>query len=96
MGLMAEVGSGPVGIDTAVFIYFIEEHPEYLSTVLPVFQAIDLGELRAATSTLTLLETIVVPYRQGNSALADRYEALLTCGGSTWWRSTFLSCGRRR
>ena len=78
MGLIAELGSGPVGLDTAIFIYFIEEHPRYLSTVLPVFTAIDGGELTAATSALTLLETIVVPYRSNDSALAERYEALLT------------------
>ena len=30
------------------------------------------------TSTLTLLETLVVPYRAGDAALADRYELLLT------------------
>jgi len=37
MGLMAELGEGPIGLDTAIFIYFIEEHPRYLPAVLPVF-----------------------------------------------------------
>jgi hypothetical protein len=27
MGLMADLGGGPIGVDTAIFIYFIEEHP---------------------------------------------------------------------
>jgi hypothetical protein len=42
MGLMADLGGGPVGVDTAVFIYFIEEHPQFLPLVeplLPVLQA---------------------------------------------------------
>jgi len=30
VGLVAELGGGPVGLDTAVFIYFIEEHPRFL------------------------------------------------------------------
>jgi hypothetical protein len=30
------------------------------------------------TSKLPLLEVLVVPYRAGNRALANRYEALLT------------------
>ena len=30
------------------------------------------------TSALTLLEVLVIPYRAGNRALADRYEDLLT------------------
>ncbi len=78
MGLMDEIGPGPVGLDTAIFIYFIEEHPLFLPVVVPVFEALDRGELTAATSALTVLETIVVPYRSGDSMLADRYEAFLT------------------
>jgi hypothetical protein len=35
MGLMADLGGGPVGVDTAVFIYFIEEHPQFLPLVEP-------------------------------------------------------------
>lgn len=78
MGLMEEIGDGPVGLDTAVFIYFIEEHPRFLPLVEPVFAAIDAGPLEGVTSGLTLLETLVRPYRVGNAPLAERYEALLT------------------
>lgn len=78
MGLMEEIGRGPVGLDTAVFIYFIEEHPRFLPLVEPVFAAIDAGPLEGVTSGLTLLETLVAPYRAGNRSLAERYEALLT------------------
>ena len=78
MGLIEDIGSGPVGLDTAIFIYFIEEHPRFLPVVEPLFVAIDAGPLEGVTSGLTLLETLVVPYRAGDTALADRYEALLT------------------
>jgi len=77
VGLIDAVGDGPIAIDTAVFIYFLEEHPVFLPIVEPLFEAIDAGRLRAVTSTLTLLETLVVPYRAGNIALAAQYEALL-------------------
>ena len=30
MGVMEDIGGGPVGLDTAVFIYFIEEHQNCL------------------------------------------------------------------
>ena len=40
----------------------------------------DRGELTAVTSGLTLMETLVLPYRRGDRALADRYEALLSRG----------------
>ena len=78
MGLMAELGLGPVAIDTAVFIYFIEEDPRFLPLVDPLFREADHGTRELVTSALTLLEVLVVPYRAGNRHLADRYEALLT------------------
>ena len=78
MGLIADLGAGHVGVDTAVFIYFIEEHPRFLPAIVPLFQEADQGQRALVTSALTLLEVLVVPYRAGNRLLADRYEALLT------------------
>lgn len=78
MGLIADIGRGPAGIDTLACIYFIEENPEYLDLIAPVFEAADAGELQLVSSTLTLLEVLVVPYRNGDLALATRYEAILT------------------
>lgn len=70
-------GRGPVAIDTAIFVYFIEEHPSYLPRVEPVFRAIATGEIEATASALTLLETLVLPYRLQNFALARQYERIL-------------------
>lgn len=78
MALIDDVGSGPVGIDTAVFIYFIEQNPRFLPVILPLFTAADDGKCELVASALTLLEVLVVPYRAGNVRLAERYEAFLT------------------
>jgi len=78
MGVIDDLGPGPVAIDTAPFIYLIEEHPRFLDVVRPVFEAIARGELQAVASELTLLEVLVVPYRVGDAALATRYEDLLS------------------
>jgi predicted nucleic acid-binding protein len=78
MGLIDDVGTGPVGVDTAAFIYFIEANPAYLPALLSLFAAADQEDLTIVTSAITLLEVLVVPYRAGNVALASRYEALLT------------------
>ena len=78
MGLIAALGPGRVALDTAVFIYFIEEHPTFLPLIGPMFLEVDRGRREAVTSALTLLEVLVVPYRAGNLPLAARYEALLT------------------
>jgi predicted nucleic acid-binding protein len=75
---MADIGRGPIALDTAIFIYFIEEHPRFFPLVEPIFAGIDTARWEAVTSGLTLLETLVVPYRAGDAALAERYEALLT------------------
>ena len=80
MGLIREIGDGPLALDTVVFIYFIEEHPRFLSVLDPVFTAIDKKRLPAVASSLTLLEVLVVPYRAGNIPLAERYEQVLTRG----------------
>ena len=78
MGLIADLGSGPVGVDTAIFIYFIEEHPRFLPLIEPFFQEVASGRREVATSVLTLLEVLVIPYRSGDHVLAGRYETLLT------------------
>src|SRR5579863_8431216 len=78
MGLMADVGRGPVGADTAIFIYFIEEHPRFLPLVEPLFREVSAGRKELVTSAQTLLEVLVVPYRSGDHQLAVGYEALLT------------------
>ena len=78
MGLTKALGSGPVALDTVAFIYFIEEHERFVSVVAPLFVDTARGRRRLVTSALTLLEVLVVPYRAGDVALAERYEALLT------------------
>lgn len=78
MGLKAALGRGPVAVDTVGFIYFIEEHPKFLPLMLELFSTAAAGRREIITSALTLLEVLVVPYRAGTAALADRYEALLT------------------
>src|ERR1700676_526144 len=83
MGLMADLGSGPVGVDTAIFIYFIEEHPRFLPLVEPLFREVNEGRKELVTSALTLLEVLVVPSRSGDHWLAERYESLLTHSGAS-------------
>lgn len=80
MGLTADLGAGPIGVDTAAFIYFIEEHPAFLAAVRSLFREADSGKRVLVTSSLTLLEVLVVPHRAGNRLLAQQYEALLTRG----------------
>ena len=72
MALIDDLGPGPVALDTAILIYFIEEHPRFLPVVAPVFSAVASARLTAITSGVTLIETPVIPYRSGNAGLAAR------------------------
>jgi predicted nucleic acid-binding protein len=78
VGLIDDLRPGPVALDTQIFIYFIEEDHRYLPLIKSLFEALDRGDLAGVTSGLSLMEVLVVPYRSGNAALADRYESLLT------------------
>lgn len=78
MGLIQALGSGRVALDTTPFIYYIEEHPKYLGVLQPLFLEAAAGARELVTSALTLLEVLVVPFRAGDAALAERYELLLT------------------
>ena len=77
MGLIDELLGLRVCIDTAPFIYYIEKHQKYLSVVKPVFVEIDAGKIEAITSTITLLEVLVHPFKTGNETLAERYREIL-------------------
>jgi predicted nucleic acid-binding protein len=66
-----------IGLDTAPLIYLIEEHPIYLEAILTFFEAVERGEVTAVTSTVTLLEVLVHPFRNNNNELATEYRDIL-------------------
>src|SRR5439155_26337683 len=74
MGLMADLGRGPVGVDTVIFIYFIEEHPQFVPLLERLFREVDIGRGELVTWGFTLLEVLVVPYGSGDLLLAGGYE----------------------
>lgn len=65
-----------VGLDTSLFIYLVEGHREFGDRASQIFESIEKGRLEAVTSTLTMLELLVQPYRAGNPELTSRYYAL--------------------
>jgi predicted nucleic acid-binding protein len=57
-----------------------EGHPDFAPVVRPLFEVADEGRIELVTSTVTLLEVLVVPYRAGDLTMAERYEAILSRG----------------
>ncbi len=78
MGLIHDIGKGPIGIDTCIFIYLIEENIKYNQILIKIFEAIDNGHLLGVTSSITLLETLIIPLRKQDQILASQYERFLT------------------
>jgi predicted nucleic acid-binding protein len=60
-----------IGLDTAPFIYFIEEVVPYADLLDPVFNLLESHALRAVTSTVTIAEILTKPFADKNFSLAD-------------------------
>lgn len=64
-------------VDTAPWIYLLQDHPEFAPRFEGLFAAAEDGRLELALSTITLAEVLTGPYKAGEVALAKRYEKAL-------------------
>jgi len=67
-----------IALDTSVFIYYLEANPLYVEMAGEVFDWLERPNHTAVTSTLTMTELLVQPYRDGSEELVDRYFGLLS------------------
>ncbi len=65
-----------IALDTMIFIYAFEEQPVFLPLLKPFFREVEKGRIIAVTSTLTLAECLVQPFRAKALELAARYKIL--------------------
>lgn len=77
MGQLNLPQSAKVYADTSVFIYTVEANPAYYLLLQPLWQKFRNREIELVTSELSLMETLILPLRNGNSALVNDYEQLL-------------------
>ena len=66
-----------IGLDTSVFIYFLENNPKYGPLARITINGIENGKWKGITSTITLMEITVRPWQIGHEAIAREYEAVL-------------------
>lgn len=78
MGTLILPETGAVYVDTSPIIYSLEKHEQYESLLQPLWQAMDEHQANIVTSSLTLLETLIIPFRKKDSDLIDKFEAFLT------------------
>lgn len=67
-----------LGVDSMVFIYHVEGHRSYLPLTRILFTRIEEGKHRAVSSTLSLIEVLIQPYRKERRDIAALYRGLLT------------------
>jgi predicted nucleic acid-binding protein len=77
VGWVENLRGKTVGLDTAPLIFYIEDHPIYADILEPFFEAVNAGDIRVVTSTVTLLEVLVQPMKHGDDSLAHRYNDIL-------------------
>jgi predicted nucleic acid-binding protein len=75
--VMKDVKDRIIGIDTMVFIYHLEDYPDYSNTTEKILKAVEQGKYSAVTSVITLIEILVKPKRDGNFSVAKDYKDLL-------------------
>jgi predicted nucleic acid-binding protein len=64
-------------LDTNVWIYAIEDFPEFSGVIRKLFQAIDQGRLTAFTSELSLAEALVKPIQSNSVRYQEIYKAAI-------------------
>ncbi len=67
-------------LDTAPVIYHIEGNPAYQPLTDIIFQQIQNGIPEAVTSSVTLAECLVHPYRHGDQLLIQKFRNAITRG----------------
>jgi predicted nucleic acid-binding protein len=84
-----------IGIDTSPFIYYLEGDARYASTTVVLFTRIEAGQTKAVTSTITMLELLVRPMRDGRATLVNDINALGSRYPNLEWAPTSLAIATR-
>ena len=66
-----------IGLDTPIFIYFLENNARYGPLAQLTINGIEKGKWEGVTSTITLMEITVRPWQLGRESAAREYEAIL-------------------
>ena len=66
-----------IGLDTSLFIYFLEDNKKYSSLSKITLKGIEEAKWEGVTSTITLMEITVRPWQVGREKIAREYEAML-------------------
>ena len=74
-----------IALDTSIFIYQLEPSPKYLAYTDPIFTWLEQPGSAAITSTITMTELLVLPYREGDEQRANDFYGLLSTYPNLGW-----------
>jgi len=74
-----------IALDTSIFIYHLEPNPKYLPYTDSVFSWLEQSQSDAITSTITMTELLVLPYRKGDEQRANDFYGLLSTYPNLDW-----------
>ncbi len=78
MRIRLPAGHRRVLIDTSIWIYHLEQHPQWAAAAGEVLAAIESGRYTGIASELLLLELTVKPLQLQRQDVADEYELRLS------------------
>jgi predicted nucleic acid-binding protein len=79
-----------IALDTSVFIYQLQAHPKYSIATDEIFAWLEKPKAQAVTSTITMTELLVQPYRDRDQLKADEIYGLLSTFPNLTWVSPSL------
>ena len=79
-----------LGLDTNVFIFQVEENPKYREVVNPIFVWLEGSRAQAVTSTISMLELLVQPYRLSDINRVNKFYTLLSTYPHLEWKAPSL------
>ena len=84
-----------IALDTSVFIYQLEANARYLALTDQIFTWIERPGGKAVTSTITMTELLVQPYRAADQQQADEFYVLLSTYPNLEWIAPNLEIADR-
>jgi predicted nucleic acid-binding protein len=79
-----------VALDTCIFIYQWEASPRYSALTDNIFSSLEHSDLAAVTSTITMTELMVHPYRDGDVVRVNELFGLLSTYPNLEWVAPHL------
>lgn len=74
-----------IALDTSIFLYQLEANARYLALTDCIFSWLERPDSKAVTSTITMTELLVQPYRASDEQRVDEFYGLLSTFPNLDW-----------